>query len=374
MKTQKMLHAKRRLREFLVPKRQRETLFSDRSGARFVKRAYALRFIGLAIGYVCVGAVLWFQHASMSIEVSVALYCLAWPHIGYLKARRSDRAGHSEFGNMIIDSFVGGMIVVAMQFALLPAMLVVLMFTMNNVAAGGWRLLLRGGFACIAGLLMGIAIFGFVIHLQSSYIITITSLPLLVVYPLSLAFMSHATALKLAQRSKELKHLSEHDPLTGLPNRLTFTRHLLEQVEHARLMKCRVSVMFIDLDDFKRVNDTYGHRTGDELLIYVAAQLMTYAGTTEKVARYGGDEFAILSTQSTIGAVEKIAAALISLARQPIFVAGVELHAHMSVGISTWPEHGEDSQALMNGADAAMYAAKNSGRNRIVTFDPNHFT
>lgn len=338
-----------------------------RPGSRFAKRAYILRCIGLAIGLLPVATVLWVQHAPPWITICVATYCLGWPHLGYLYARRSNDPGLSERHNLHVDNVVGGLIVVAIKFALLPSTLVILMFAMNNVATGGWRLLAKGFLGSLAGILIGMAAFGVVVDHDSSRFLTFACMPLLVVYPLSLGIMSHSTALKLAERSRALKHLSEHDPLTGLLNRSTFTRELVEAVAYARESAGTLSVMFIDMDNFKYVNDSFGHQIGDELLVIVASRLRTATAATEKIARYGGDEFALLTTRPSVEAVHRLASSLVSSVQEPVFVSGRELHARISVGIGTWPADGNDAQSLMLAADAAMYAAKKTGKEQSGT-------
>jgi diguanylate cyclase (GGDEF)-like protein len=245
---------------------------------------------------------------------------------------------------------------------------VLLMFTMNNVAAGGWRLLWRGVLVCMAGVFAGGAVLGFNMEAFGSMTETLACLPVMVSYPLALGIMSYNSAVKLAERSRQLKALSEHDSLTGLLNRATLAGRLGHAIDRARSTGGRVSVVFIDLDDFKIVNDSLGHGVGDRLLIAVADRLRAQSGDAETVARYGGDEFVIVSTRATLEQVQEYARALVSGMTEPVHVSGHELFVEISVGVSTWPEHGEDAQALLTKADVAMYAAKTGGRNRSATF------
>ncbi len=227
--------------------------------------------------------------------------------------------------------------------------------------------LAKGFIGSLTGILIGMAVFGVAVDHDSSLFLISVCMPLLVVYPLSLGIMSYSTALKLAERSRALKHLSEHDPLTGLLNRSTFTRELAESVARVRESTGTLSVMFIDMDDFKHVNDSFGHQIGDELLVTVANRLRTRTAATEKIARYGGDEFALLTTRPSGEAVQHLSAMLISGVQETVFASGRQLHARISVGISTWPDDGEDAQSLMLAADAAMYAAKKHGKGRDGT-------
>jgi diguanylate cyclase len=343
-------------------------LLQLRRGLGFAKRAYKLRCIGLGMGFFLVETVLWSQRFALSREIFVALYCVLWPHIAYTFACRSSDPGKQERRNLYVDDLVGGLVVVAMNFAWLPSTLVLLMFMMNNVATGGLPLLTKGFLVGAAGICLGGILFGFKIETVSSLTAMLACLPMLVVYPLSLGLTSHAIALKLAERSRALRVLNERDSLTGLLNRSTLNRELEISIDTARKDAGRVSVIFIDLDGFKTVNDSLGHRVGDEFLRAIATRLSGTVGPNERVARYGGDEFVVLSTRSTIEEIELLALALINSVNAPLSALGHELFAQMSVGISTWPDHAGDAELLLTKADIAMYAAKTRGRNRSVTF------
>ncbi|GAB5097935.1 hypothetical protein YK56LOC_36510 [Caballeronia sp. HLA56] len=272
---------------------------------------------------------------------------------------------------MYLDDFVSGTSVAVMSFTWLPSTLVLLMFMMNNVAAGGWRQLARGSLLCLLGTLAGTASFGSRVEPQwiPDATTLLACLPMLVVYPLSLGLASYRTALKLAERSKALRILSERDPLTGLLNRSTLNSHLALRLD-ARAPSHSLNVLFIDLDDFKVVNDSLGHRVGDQLLTIIATRLQEVTDqATEDIARYGGDEFVIVSIRSPAEAIRVLAREVIDEINQPVALAGQKIRVRASIGISTFPDHGHDPQALLSRADVAMYAAKAAGRNRIEHFN-----
>ncbi|MDR5826360.1 EAL domain-containing protein [Caballeronia sp. LP006] len=341
-------------------------------GRGFARRAYVLRTVGLTLGLVFVQMILWREHSSYAVKAYIAVYCVVWPHIAYLLARRSRTPANAERINMYVDDFVSGTSVAAMSFTWLPSTLVLLMFMMNNVAAGGWRQLAKGFLSCALGTLIGAAAFGG--RMEPEWIpdapTLLACLPMLVVYPLALGLASYRTALKLAERSKALRSLSEHDPLTGLLNRGTLSSQLGLLLDSQRGKRQLLNVLFIDLDDFKIVNDSLGHRVGDQLLTIVASRLRDATDdATEDIARYGGDEFVIVSIRSPVEAVRGLAGKVIEVINQPVTLAGQVIQVRASIGISTFPDHGNDPQALLSRADVAMYAAKAGGRNRIVQFN-----
>ena len=171
------------------------------------------------------------------------------------------------------------------------------------------------------------------------------------------------------ENEARIEHLAYHDPLTALPNRYALQARLVQSLADARRNAERVAVMFIDLDRFKTINDSLGHDVGDQLLIAVSRRIRTALRETDTVARLGGDEFVIVVPG--IGAPEdaaRVAEKVIDHIGKPIALAGHALHTSPSIGISLFPEDGEDSDTLMKNADTAMYFAKQHGRNAYHFF------
>lgn len=336
-------------------------------GTGFVRRAYGLRCVGLAMGCFLVQTVLWSQHATIATRLFVLAYCFAWPYVGFLLARHRALPGKAERRNIYVDNFIGGMIVVAMKFSWLPSTLILLMFMMNNVAAGGGRLLARGALVCMMGCGAGMVCIGVAFDWSGLSASTIASAPMLIVYPLSLGLVTHRTSLKLAARSRELKRLNERDTLTGLLNRATLIARLNARLQ-TRVKESRVSVLFIDMDGFKAINDSLGHQCGDVLLAEVAARLAATMDDTEDIGRYGGDEFVIVSVRAALSDVTALADALIEAVSPLVGLNGTNVQPRLSVGISTSPDHGKDAQTLLTRADSAMYVAKRDGCNQPVMF------
>ena len=180
-------------------------------------------------------------------------------------------------------------------------------------------------------------------------------------------FAQDITARKAAE--EQVKHLAHYDTLTNLPNRTLFNDRLRQALAIAKRDKVRMALMFIDLDEFKPVNDTYGHAVGDLLLKEVAVRIQDCLRESDTVARMGGDEFTVLlpvieAEQDASVVAEKIRLAL----NQPFELAGKNLHISSSTGIAIYPEHGSDEKALLKNADTAMYYAKESGRNAVRVF------
>jgi diguanylate cyclase (GGDEF)-like protein/PAS domain S-box-containing protein len=183
--------------------------------------------------------------------------------------------------------------------------------------------------------------------------------------------MAHvvAEAVHRVRAEDETRHRALHDPLTGLPNRVLFR----DRLEHALAQGARrpstVAVLFLDLDNFKSVNDTLGHGAGDELLRALTPRLQSVLRPADTLARLGGDEFAVLCEDLTEAGAVTVAERLAAVLREPIPAGGGEHHITASVGIAVADSSAADPDGLLRDADAAMYRAKERGRARYELFD-----
>jgi diguanylate cyclase (GGDEF)-like protein/PAS domain S-box-containing protein len=176
---------------------------------------------------------------------------------------------------------------------------------------------------------------------------------------------------QLERSNHDLAKLANYDALTGLPNRSLFADRLNQALAKARRTDASLGLLFLDLDGFKVINDSLGHSTGDLLLQAVAKRLATCVREADTVARLGGDEFTIIL--HSLGAAEDaiyVARKVLESLEQPFFIDTHELHISTSIGISTYPQDGFDTEALLRNADTAMYHAKTSGKSRYHFFTP----
>jgi diguanylate cyclase (GGDEF)-like protein/PAS domain S-box-containing protein len=165
---------------------------------------------------------------------------------------------------------------------------------------------------------------------------------------------------------ERLKHLATHDQLTGLPNRAEFERCCREAMARARRQGHRVAVLYIDLDKFKPVNDTYGHVIGDELLQVLSDRMQKMMRETDIVARIGGDEFSVLLADlDDVSNIYIVACKLLDMLSQPVVSQRGTHTVGASIGISTYPDDGNNPQTLLRLADAAMYRVKQGGRSGV---------
>lgn len=334
-------------------------------GTQFVGRMHRMRTMGFALGSLPIASVLYELGASVATWTALLLSGLVWPHLAWWLARRSSNPGHIEFRNLLLDSMIGGAWVAMMQFNLLPSVLLVTMLSIDKISVSGWRLLGRTATAQALTCAVVSALLGFPVQLQTSMTGIVASLPFMLAYPMAISTATHALALRVMRQNRMLERLNRTDALTGLPNR----RHWEEAVsnELARFLRTRrpAVVMLINVDNFKEVNDSHGHATGDVVLNRVADVLRASTREIDTLARYGGDEFAVLLAETDVRGAREVAERVRTQfldkrgeqARQERCTLSIGLAEtdRVLVGVDDWVRR----------ADAAMYRAKSGGRDRV---------
>jgi len=163
---------------------------------------------------------------------------------------------------------------------------------------------------------------------------------------------------------QKLRHLASHDPMTGLPNRSLLIDRLKQAMSHHSRNNKNIAILFLDLDGFKEVNDTFGHDVGDELLIQISERLLSLCRNSDTVARFGGDEFVMLATNlNESNQAAKVAEKIIADLSDPFVLSRATVNVGVSIGIARYPQNGHDATVLIKAADDAMYAVKANGKN-----------
>lgn len=183
----------------------------------------------------------------------------------------------------------------------------------------------------------------------------------------------HGVSRDISERRKaeeRIRHMAHYDLLTDLPNRALFFEFFLQALALAKRNQTHIALMFVDLDNFKLINDHYGHDVGDRVLQETARRLKSAIRESDSAGRIGGDEFVILLNNITdIAAAAKVAEKIRARLRQPFAAAGQELSVSSSIGVAVYPEHGASKTELARNADMAMYQAKQQGRDQVRVFD-----
>lgn len=335
-----------------------------------------MRVVGLGIGFFCVASVFAQAQTPPWLWLLAVFHGFLWPHVAYRAALSWSVPFHGERFNLMIDAAFGGFWLIAMRFNLLPSVLLLTMLSMDNIAAGGIRLFLRGLAAHALGAAIGVAVLGiaFAPHTQMATIIA--CLPLLVLYPLTLGWVSFRMSQKLSNHARELERLSQTDGLTGLLNRRHWEDRLAEQFARCRDNNEPCCLLLLDLDHFKHVNDTEGHAAGDAALRSFALFLRANLRPHDVIGRYGGEEFGVILPGLACVEAQVVVDLLICNLRER---AG-QAHAHRqanghthgalrctaSAGLAPYWRALDGAGAWLLETDRCLYAAKAKGRDCVV--------
>lgn len=316
---------------------------------------------------------------------------LVYPHFAYQFARRSAHSQRTEINNLTLDSLMFGMLSAALQFPLWIAFTVYIASTLNLSISQGLRGLLTSNLAFCAGVLLIGMLMGWNVSPETAWPVTTICAIANAAYMVSIGLASYVrnrrlrkTREALRERENRLEHqLAEirdlqeklqeqavRDPLTGLYN-----RRFLDTIISRELARCErevlhLSIMMIDVDHFKVVNDTYGHPAGDEVLKCLSALLLENVRVVDVACRFGGEEFMlVLPGMAPEHALERAEHCRAAFAAAQITFEGQVVRATISVGIAVYPLHGQTLPDLTRCADVALYQAKEGGRDRVALYE-----
>ena len=362
-----------------------------------VQTDYALRTLSFAAVFVAVVLDWRVKGASSTMWTLLALQFLVYPHVAYWRACRAKVPHDAEMTNLLIDSLLIGVWVAAFHFAVWPSFALWLGCTLNLIIVRGARGLRDGTILFVAGVLLSISLFGFDFKPHTGWPATVLLIVSISAYLIAIGSASNARNMQLRktreqlrageqamqasndileQRLAEIEVLQERlkeqairDPMTGLFNRRYLDTIVPHELARCEREKTPLAVMMIDLDHFKRVNDTYGHQGGDEVLKALAALLLENVRASDVACRYGGEEFLLLlPNMNCHDAVLRAEQWRAAFAATTVMFAGTSIHATLSIGIACYPQDGASVEQLTRCADLALYQAKEQGRNRVALF------
>ncbi len=338
-------------------------------GLRLARRMYTPRAVGLALGGVAIGGVLWSNGAGLAAWVALVLSSLVWPHIAYQLARRNADPFRCELRSLTVDSALGGAWIAAMQFNLLPSVVIFVMLCMDKIAVGGTRFLARCLSAQAFAAAAVIAAFGARFDLDTTMLEIVCSLPLLVAYPFAVGFVTYRLARRVRTQNRMLEELSRTDALSRLPN-----RGYWEEAVAVASARCRVSgreaaLLMIDIDHFKAINDRYGHPAGDDVIRSVASIVRDTLRDDDVAGRYGGEEFGVLLPETPAAGAEATAERLRARIEAAVLASGQAIRGTVSIGLAYFSMRDASHTQWIARADRALYLAKRGGRNRVMRDD-----
>ncbi|MDT3720225.1 diguanylate cyclase [Pseudomonas oryzihabitans] len=341
-------------------------------GRSFARRLWLPRAVGLVLSVICILSVQVTQHVSAWLWLLLLANGLLWSPLAYLWAIRSKDPYRAEMRNLLLDCGSAGFWAASMGFNLLPSVTLLAMTALNMLGAGGVRFWRRGVLAQLAGILVGLVVLRHPVATETTTLQIYACLPMIVGYPWALGWVSYRLAQELSRRKQELELLNKQDGMTGLHNRTHWD--LLLQREFARCKRsgAAASLVMIDLDNFKAINDRFGHQAGDEMLRQFSGLLARTIRTSDLAGRFGGDEFGILlpdtSPEQALELVRRLQERLHDMQaggpgdRQKVRVG-------LSCGIAGFERVYDDVAHWLQAADFALYRAKAQGRGRAEVAD-----
>ena len=326
---------------------------------------YPLRVLGMGLGGLLVGSVLY-ERQSPTLHWMLWAFCvLLWPHLAHLISRRSANPFHAEKRNLLIDSAIVGLLVPLMQFNLLPSVVLVAIAISDKFSTGIRRLWLYSLPATLGAGVVATLLFRPTPVLESSLWVIVFTLPILVLHTLAVSAASYRLIRTVSRQNRQLEELRRMDAHTGLHAR----GHWQEQAEALLHLHHAIGepacMLMIDIDHFKRINDTYGHTVGDEVIAAVGQAIRTCVRTHDCAGRYGGDEFAVVCSNTR----PEEALAIAQRIRQSIEALRLPALAHLrmttSIGMAPVKLRHRILRDWLNEADKALYRAKDGGRNQV---------
>ncbi|OWW18239.1 sensor domain-containing diguanylate cyclase [Noviherbaspirillum denitrificans] len=322
----------------------------------------------------------------------VAQY-FAYPQLVYLYARRASRPMRAEMNNLLLDGFCFGVWAAVLGFPIWITFIFLVTVTVNMTVFRGKPGFVQAIAAMTAGALVAIVAGGFHFSPETGWPATILSILTISIYVLVVADSAYHRAVSLHEAREQiraneqalmhkleqisaleaqLREQANRDPLTGLFNRRFFDATLEREIARCKRDGHSLSVVMIDVDHFKKINDTYGHQAGDEVLRLLGSILGEGVRASDVVCRFGGEEFLVLlPSMGTQAAQERAEQWRIAFSTTSVLLSRDKIGATFSAGIATYPDNCPQPEALVECADASLYCAKKEGRNRIVVSGDN---
>jgi diguanylate cyclase (GGDEF)-like protein len=364
-----------------------------------VRTNYQNRTSAFVMLFAIVGAQMAAASHGLLAWLGPILLFLVYPHLAYWRARRSASPRRVELNNLLLDSFLFGICAAALGFPLWIGFTLLIGTTITHVLYLGISGVLRSFAAMGLGVLVSLLLLGWRPTPDTEPAATVLCVVGLMLYLLSLANLAYLRTLKLREsRQKlhqndqalqqtnaalqaqldqvrslqaQLSDQANRDPLTGLYNRRFLDSAMLRELARCEREGHVLSLILLDIDHFKRINDNFGHAAGDQVLKQLALLLSQDTRASDVVCRFGGEEFLVILPHTSLAITyERAEHWRLSFAAQTRVHEGQPIQATVSMGIASYPEHGKTQEVLVRCADLALYQAKSGGRNQTVLYQP----
>lgn len=334
-------------------------------GLRFVTRIHRMRTLGTLLCLLPIASVLLERSAPAAFWVLLGLNAFIWPHLALWLGRRAADPVAAEYRSLVLDSTFGGAWIAVMAVSTVPTAVFLTLLTADKIAAGGWRLLLRASVALLAGFAVAWALLGFPFAPASSSRTVLAILPFMFIYTVALSTLTRRLREQIVAQNRELLRLARTDPVMQVPNRPHFEAAASRELSRMHRSGRPASLLLVDVDNFKSINDRHGHGTGDVVLKRIAMRLREAVREIDLPARYGGDEFAVLLVDTDRTSAMAVADRIRQQVAQETFPGKPGLTCSLSIGVAEAARHHRTLDAWVHAADAALYFAKAAGKNQV---------
>lgn len=333
------------------------------------RRAYRFRMLGMGLAALPAMAVLREIDAGWPAWAWMAMVCFAWPQLAFVIAMRSADPFKAELRNFMIDSALAGSLVPLLHFNLLPSVVLLTVAVADKLNTGVrwlWLRSLPGMFGAVlaVGLLTG-----FQVAYPTSTAVLLACLPIMVIHTLAVSQSIYQLVRRVQKQNLQLAEITRRDPLTELASRGHWQREAQDLLTRHQGDGRAATLVLLDVDYFKAINDRYGHGVGDDVLLAIAGVMRHTLPLGSLAGRLGGDEFAATLPLSLRDA-EAVAERLRTTVEAIEFPHHPGLRCSISLGLAPPPAAGLALREWMEAADRALYRAKNAGRNQTVSRDP----
>lgn len=335
------------------------------SALRFVAGAHFLRTLGLALGFLAVAAVFHRNGAPTSVWILLFLHGFGWAHLARGLAQFSEDPVRAERRNVLVDSSLCGMWVVLMGFNVLPSVLLTTILAMNCIGAGGGKLLSKGLLAEAMASLLIVGIWGFRPVPATDSLELLACLPLLTACPLAVSWVAWRLTKRVRQQNRVLARVGSIDGMSELLNRTHWTEAVVGLLDYPRNESPTASLLMLDIDNFKQVNDHYGHIVGDEVIVRIGRIIRRNMRDGDIAGRYGGDEFAIVLNGLDLQSAANVAERIRTSVHMAPFEHAADLRCTVSIGIASLQPEMRNAREWIRQADSALYKAKLLGRDQV---------
>lgn len=330
------------------------------------KHIHPLRVTGLGICGLIAGVVLWERQATWSDWLAMVLPAFVWPQVAWLVTRYSADRYRTQYINMVIDTALIATLVPLMHFNLLPSFLLITLTLVDKITTGIRGLWVHAVWAMLGAGTLATLVIGVHWAPHTSTLVMLVCLPAMVLHSLSISVASYQLTRKTMRQNKLLEELRRVDALTGLYGRGYWQEQAEATLQSHHATGEPACMLLLDIDHFKRVNDTHGHTVGDEVIRAVAHVVRGNVRATDCAGRYGGDEFAIIlpgtATLDARAIAQRICTQITDIRLRQL----PALRITSSIGVAAASAQHSDLRAWIDAADTALYLAKKEGRNRVA--------